>query len=252
MRSDRLTFVYDNPDNQSAGRSAGYCVDKLVSLVKVVAATCSALVMIALLTGCSNAQVRRTPVTDLGEAWFCEMNEARDDWECVQNDELARNPQPTRLPSDPAEPSPFDEEVPALPEVAAPSEGLANPSAAINFDAIAAAATTRPDSIAAILERSPEHFAVQLTAMETQALADGFVANHELENLEDLVTLELAREAEFYYVVLLGVFDTFAEAKAAVDSRPESLAEIQPSIRPLASIQNDIMEAESLHMGLSN
>ena len=48
------------------------------------------------------------------------------------------------------------------------------------------------------------------------------------------------------------LFDTFAEAKAAADSRPESLTEVQPWIRPLATIQSGILEAESLHMGLSN
>ena len=142
--------------------------------------------------------------------------------------------------------------MPALPEVAADTEALANPSAAINFDAIAAAATTRPDSIAALMERSPEHFAVQLTATETRALADGFIANHDLEEFDELITLELAQEEDFYYVILLGIYSTFAEAQAAVDSLPESLAEVQPWIRPLASIQSGIEDAEALHMGLSN
>lgn len=232
MRSDRLTFVY-----QTGAR--------------VMTITCFALLAALLLTGCSNAQVRRTPVTDMGEAWFCEMNETRDDWDCVQDEARARNPNPARLPSDPVEPSPFEEDIPALPEVAASTEGLANPSAAISFDAIAEA-SVRPDAITAILERSPEHFAVQLTATETEALANGFVARHGLEELEALLTLELAQEENFYYVVLLGLYDTFAEAQAAVESRPESLADVQPWIRPLASIQSGIMDAEALHMGLSN
>jgi septal ring-binding cell division protein DamX len=216
----------------------------------MASAGCSALIVIALLTGCTNAQVRRTPVTDLGEAWFCEMNETRDDWDCVQDENLARNPQPARLPSDPVEPDPFAEEAPALPKVATPTEGLANPSAAINFDALAQA-TVRPDTITALLERSPEHFAVQLTATETEALANGFISNYELDS-EELMTLELAQEDDFYYVVLLGVYDTFAAAEAAVKSLPESLADEQPWIRPLASIQSGITDAEALRMGLND
>ena len=256
MRSDRLTFVYRPRRKHSRTRSGAragtdtrtMCVDRLV---RRAGGTISSLVVIAMLTGCSNAQVRRTPVTDLGEAWFCEMNESRDDWICVQDDALAANPQPARLPSDPVEPDPFEEDIPALPEVATATDGLANPGAAINFDAIAEA-TVRPDSVTAILERSPEHFAVQLAATETQALADGFIANHDLESYENLLTLELAREETLYYVVLLDVFATFEEAEAAVSTLPESMAEAQPWIRPLASIQSGIEDAEALRMGLSN
>ena len=113
-------------------------------------------------------------------------------------------------------------------------------------------ASVRPDAITAVLERSPEHFAVQLTATETQALADGFISNYDLEGFEELMTLELAQEGDFYYVVLLGIYDTFAEAQAAMNTRPESLAEVQPWIRPLASIQSGIQDAEALRLGLSN
>ncbi|TNF90106.1 MAG: hypothetical protein EP301_01690 [Gammaproteobacteria bacterium] len=254
MRSDRLTSAYDSlgkqGDQQTPASTGRNSVGSLVNATRLAVAGCSALIVISLVTGCTNAQVRRTPVTDLGEAWFCEMNESRDDWDCVQDEALARNPKPKRLPTDPVEPSPFDEEVPALPTVATPTEGLANPSAAIDFDALAQA-TVRPDTITAILERSPEHFAVQLTAMETEALANGFIANYELD-AEELMTLELAREGDFYYVVLLGLFDTFTEAQAAAESLPESLAEAQPWIRPLAAIQSGIRDAEALRLGLDN
>lgn len=256
MRSDRLTFVY-GPLRQHTSALSRTCTGtrtpttSVGNLVRSMTAAISSLLVVAMLTGCSNAQVRRTPVTDLGEAWFCEMNESRDDWICVQDEALARNPQPARLPSDPVEPDPFEEDIPALPEVATSTQGLANPGAAINFDAIAAA-TIRPDAVTAILDRSPEHFAVQLAATETQALADGFIANHDLDSYENLVTLELARDEAFYYVVLLDVFDTFEEAEAAVSTLPESFAEVQAWIRPLASIQSGIEDAEALHMGLSN
>ena len=248
MQSDRLTFVYDSLRTSPNADMRPRRVDSLVS---ATVTGITALLIIAVLAGCSNAQVRRTPVTDLGEAWFCEMNESRDDWDCVQDDALARNPQPARLPSDPVEPDPFEEDIPALPEVATSTAGLANPGAAINFDAIVEA-NTRPDTVAALMERSPESFAVQLAAVETEALANGFIAGHDFADYENLTTLELAREGEFYWVVVLDVFDTFEEAEAAVRSLPESLAEVQAWIRPLASIQSGIEEAEALHMGLSN
>ena len=42
------------------------------------------------------------------------------------------------------------------------------------------------------------------------------------------------------------------EAQAAAESLPESLAEAQPWIRPLASIQSGIRDAEALRLGLDN
>ena len=60
-----------------------------------VSRVCTAVLLaIVVQTGCSNAQIRRTPVTPKPTPWFCEMNEARDDWQCVQSAELAANPKP--------------------------------------------------------------------------------------------------------------------------------------------------------------
>ena len=202
--------------------------------------------VVALLTGCSNAQVRRTPVTDLGEPWFCEMNESRDDWDCVRDEALARNPNPERLPSDPVEPDPFESDAPALPEETASTAGLANPSGAIDFEAIEDA-VVRTDRVRAILALPPDQFAVQLTATETQALADGFVSNYSLSDEEDVFTLELGREDDLYYVVLYGLYETLADAQTAVDERPEALEDIKPWIRPLESIQTGILAAEAIH-----
>jgi len=235
MRSDRLTSVYF----AEPGQMPRLCVDHLVAL------TAGVLLMI-LLTGCSNAQVRRTPVTDMGEPWFCEMNEARDDWDCVRDETLVRNPKPKRLPSDPAEPDPFAEEIPALPAESSSLAGLANPSSAIDFEAIEDA-VVRTDRVQSILALPPEQFVVQLTTAETQALADGFIRNHDLGDVEEAFTLELGRDDDLYYVVLYGIYETFDEAQAAVDEIPEALEEIKPSIRPLESIQIGILEAEAIH-----
>ena len=221
----------------------GKAVDRLVLLL-------AGLLIVGLLTGCSNAQVRRTPVTDLGDAWFCEMNESRDDWDCVRDDALARNPKPKRLPSDPVESNPFDDETPALPAEAASGAGLANPSAGIDFEAIDDA--IRTDAVTRILEQPPEHFAVQLTATETEALADGFVNNHGLEGIEEVLTLEQGRENDLYYVILFGIYETLPEAEAAADAMPEALSDVKPWIRPLQSIQEGILQAQAIRSPSGN
>jgi len=207
------------------------------------------LLSIGFLTGCSNTQVRRTPVTDLGEPWFCEINKTRDDWDCVRDEALARNPKPARLPTDPVEENPFDEETPALPAQAASAEGLANPGAGIDFTAIEQAART--ELVSSILARPPEQFTVQLTATETRALADGFLRNYGLETMEDVITLELGREDDLYYVVLLGLYETADDAQAAIEARPESLADIKAWVRPLQPIQDGILQAEGIHQGVN-
>lgn len=240
MHSDRFKIMY-LPARSTHPSSSSKIVDRLVIL------TTGALI-IALLTGCSNAQVRRTPVTDLGEAWFCEMNETRDDWDCVRDEALAKNPKPKRLPSDPPEPDPFAEELPALPENAAPAAGLANPSAAIDFEAIEDA-VVRTDRVQALLALPPEQYVVQLAATETQALADGFVSNHDLSSTEGAFTLELGQDDTLYYVVVYGPYETIDEAQAAANARPASLEDVKPWIRPLESIQIGILEAEAIRSG---
>jgi hypothetical protein len=246
MRSDRLNFVYESVGRRpiSTRRPTAFSAGRLQSVDRLVIYTVI-LLTIGLLTGCSNSQVRRTPVTDLGEPWFCEMNETRDDWDCVRDEALARNPQPTRLPTDPVEQNPFDAQTPALPAGNGSREGLANPSAGIDFTAIEQSART--DLAASVLDRPPGHFAVQLTATETLAMADGFVRDHGLKAAEDVLTLELGRDDDLYYVVLLGLYETADDAQAAIDARPETLAEVKPWIRPLQSIQEGIRQAQGIH-----
>ncbi len=206
------------------------------------------ILMISLLTGCSNAQVRRTPVTDLGEPWFCEMNEARDDWDCVRDEELARNPRPQRLPGDPVDvdPDPFESEASDLPSEAVSTAGLANPSGAIDFEAIEDA-VVRTDRVNSIMQLPPDQFVVQLAATETRAQADGFISNYDLGGMEDVFTLELGRENDLYYVVVFGVYENLDAAQAAVDGRPERLEDVRPWIRPLETMQSGILAAEAIH-----
>jgi hypothetical protein len=53
-----------------------------------------------MVAGCSNSKFRRTPQPSAKTPWFCEMNETHDDWDCVQDAELAKHPKPKRLPGD--------------------------------------------------------------------------------------------------------------------------------------------------------
>ncbi len=65
----------------------------------------SIVALLTLLSGCSGRNVATNPEN---EQWFCQSNESGEGWECVQDDNLALIPVPTRMP-----PEPVPEEDPA-------------------------------------------------------------------------------------------------------------------------------------------
>ena len=211
----------------------------------VIVTLLATLLIASLLAGCANSKLRRTPTTERPTPWFCEMNESRDDWDCVQDEALASNPRPKRLPSDPAEPNPFDEERPG--EDNDDLSGLANPAADVDFNAIEAALAQ--EHVTRVMDAPPEYFTVQLTTTATEPLAAGFILDHHLKGNDQVMTLELADDTTPYYVVLLGVYPTEKAAEAAADARPESLADVTPWVRPLAPVQTDLSRAQFLKTG---
>ncbi|MEM8769626.1 MAG: hypothetical protein AAGE43_19495 [Pseudomonadota bacterium] len=240
MRSEYFTFMYDKP--------ADAAVKKIPFVILFFTLTC-------LLAGCAGNR-NNTTRQERAEPWFCEINESRESWECVQDEALARTPRPKRLPNDPVETA---ETVVAENELTPATEtiGIANPSAAIDFETAAVAiqqgATLEPpvapapaverDALVTELMALPgEHLAVQLAAVATRPLAEAFQRDHELE---DSMILELANDDDLYYVVLMGTYSAFEDAQAAVDGRPESLEAIRPWIRPLEAIQSGIRAAEA-------
>lgn len=184
------------------------------------------------LSGCSNSQLRRTPASDRGVPWFCEINETRDDWQCLQDAERAAHPKPARLPSDPAASTAFAE----------PRSPLATPDTAADRST-ADFAPVVGDEVATLLALPEDGFAVQVVATASRTQAEAFV---EERGLTGAMTVELAREAERYYVVLLGAYPTFEDAQEAADRLPASLSEITPWIRPVLSIQAGVLAARRL------
>jgi septal ring-binding cell division protein DamX len=223
---------------------------------------CTLMIVLFVLTlpACGGSNLRRTPTAERDTPWFCQMNEARDNWECVQDAELARRPKPERLPGDePPLPEPeripliaptviFEEETASLNEETA----VDAPTTAATAAAIATAETPATDDAAPtlsepeeddLLSMSPDLYAVQLIAMANESVADDFKSHH---NIDDALIVQLATEGELFYVVLLGIYDSFTDAEQAVAERGESLSDIEPWIRPLDTIQSGLREAQRL------
>ena len=212
--------------------------------------SCVVLICIVATAGCSGGR-RGTQSADTGTPWFCQMNETRDDWECVQDAELARRPRPDRLPTDEPEPQPAPPPmiVPTVsfePEPTAADDATSAAAATVSAAAIESAPAEPDIAPVDLMSLSGDMFAVQLIAVANETLANEFVAEHELD---DALTLLMARDGDLYYVVLLGVFDSFADAQLAVDHRNERLLDIEPWIRTLASIQEGVLAARALVAG---
>ncbi|HEX7035506.1 MAG TPA: SPOR domain-containing protein [Pseudomonadales bacterium] len=205
-----------------------------------------------LVAGCGGRPVRPpvTEVTRIPEQgdWFCQQSANGSGWECVQDPELAKHPEPTRLPSpaEPPRPSPNDD----TSEARAPDPLTSNPPAAAaavpagNEPVEAPADPARqPDDPGELMQRPPDHWAVQVLAMATRAELDRFVERHGLEYLP-AVTVE--RDGRIYHALLLGVFATEEEARRAAAARPPPLDATAPWIRPMRSLQSAMRRAQAL------
>ena len=69
--------------------------------IKPFFATLGYALLITTLVACSakgDAQGEVRAAVKSVEGWFCQTDESGEEWECVQDNDLARSPVPTRLP----------------------------------------------------------------------------------------------------------------------------------------------------------
>ncbi len=86
-------------------------------------------------------------------------------------------------------------------------------------------------------------YAVQIVALSSRESLDVFTKEHRLSGVS---AVRVESNGAFYYVLLLGIYETLADAKAAAASRPESLMNIEPWIRVMESLQDAAVRAEKL------
>ena len=188
------------------------------------------------------------------EAWFCQTDESGEEWECVQDDDLARSPVPERLPA--AAQQAAVESTPAPGELPTIEEELSDLTAPLEVreGTIAEqAATPVADSAVAepagdlpamdILELPEDFYAVQLLAMPNAEMLDSFI---EKNNLQEMMAVRLARGTNLYYVLILGIYETAEIADKASSNLPATLEGIQPWIRKMGSLQRAIMRGDKL------
>ena len=215
---------------------------------------------ILVLSGCGSKAPKpaNTAAADQGaarapEKWFCQVGKSNDEWECVQDDALAKKHQPTRLPEPrgiaraeplaPASPTaPADTQPSAAqsasavpPPTAEPTDNGVPPHVALSY---------QPDGPVAILDLPKELFAVQLVAVSTKEALEEYARSQELSGLS---AARIWNGEKIFYVLLLGIYESHENAERAVASLSGLLTErTRPWIRSVGSLQHAMLEADRI------
>ena len=227
------------------------------------------VVLLICLTGCSATNSAKK-LEVAGETqqipWFCQQAVIAEQWECVQDAALAANPLPTRLPQAPppaagrlkqtfnpapaasaGEPAPLrtqspDTVAPAIEALPANSE-LTTPSTQTVDVPPHVALSYQPPRPIALVDLPGDFWAVQLIAMSSKQTLEQYAAENQLKGMS---AARISDGSNFYYVLLLGIYETREKAQQAVDSLTGPLATHQPWIRRLASLQAAMERAQKL------
>lgn len=201
--------------------------------------------------------------------WTCQASETGDDWDCLQESRLPIRPVPARqltldtLKHDPV----FSSDFPMPPDSQNVSTDLRNTdvSKARDRSALPSEPAPKPkpksriernpppvepherpglvehpsDSIA-LSELPADFYTVQIIATSSMEALESFTKEH---GLRDSLSARVEANGNFYYVLLLGAYETLSDARAAAASRPESLMSIEPWVRKLGSLQAAVARA---------
>ncbi len=212
-----------------------------------------------LLLGCGlgKERVPSTQSPDVSEAqntedWFCQPDESGEQWDCVQSDELAKQPRPTRAATprlrDPIPEESFTDAPQRLSDLAgeaAPVPPLDVPPE-LPIDAAEPAYVSlsyRPDQPQRLTDLPDSFYTAQLFAVSTKAQIEDFVT---AEGLYNMSATRIEKDGELLYVLLLGVYATEDKARMAVASMPVKVRELDPWVRPIKHLQQAMLRAEKI------
>ncbi|MCZ6655891.1 MAG: SPOR domain-containing protein [Gammaproteobacteria bacterium] len=193
----------------------------------------------------SNApQTTEQAVERTGE-WFCQIAEARDEWECVQDPDLAANPEPRRLPEPPepepspseivaAEPASVDSIIPQIPAPSQPPQSTMPKYARLAYN---------PDGAVGLMDLPDDFYAVQLVAVSSKEALEQFAEDHGLRGMS---AARVANDDRLFYVLLLGIYETRDLAEEAITDIPPPLDELNIWIRSMGSLHQAMLAGDAL------
>jgi septal ring-binding cell division protein DamX len=236
------------------------------------------ILLFAFLAACGRGGILQSGTLEIPQTtgnWFCQPGAGGDEWDCIQDEELARSPQ-LAAASTPAATGPAAGEGPegapptatesTAPQEVEPQTATEPPGAIESPGATEAQAAPEPQETTERPAAEPEpqaaagshldadrlmslpddHFAVQLVALDSAAELDTFVDTHGLAHLPHA---RVERDGRIHYVLLLGFYETYALAEAASLDPPAPLEPGDAWIRPLAGLKRAVQRADSLEAG---
>lgn len=224
-----------------------------------------ALASLVLLVGACSSN--RSPGPRLGEPelrdpsepWFCEPGVAQEEWQCIQNEEVAKTPVPTRPPpqrqrATPSTPqvtsqqtAPREQAAAALAPEATSSRPQVTPAAVSSAEAMPAyiRLAYRPERPVSILDLPEDFSAVQLIAVSSREALEKYAAQ---SNMRGMSAARILRGDKLFYVLLLGIYETRERAERAIVELPPPFDVHTPWIRSVESIQKAMIAADR-HVG---
>jgi len=212
-----------------------------------------------LLGGCGSNKV--SPTT--GEArsepglepWFCQVGATDDDWSCMRSAARGRERNPTRIPQARTlrleRDSLADASAGALPASVAAPQPASQPApvtppqpvldSGANAKPLHDQLSYQPDRPVAILDLPRDFYAVQLVAVSSRETLENYAQEHKLA---DMSAARIWDGRQIFYVLLLGIYETEAKAKGALNSLTGALAQLDPWIRSVGSLQTAMLKAD--------
>ena len=218
----------------------------------------------------SGPRVGEPDLRDPDAPWFCQPGTATEEWECIQNEELARAPAPTRPPpaqprqqqtipsggpqSTSRQPATRQRSVATLAPAARPPTQQATPTPDQPAPAAIQTADSRPeyarlayrpDKPVSILDLPDDFAAVQLTALSSREALEQYASKN---NMRGMSAARILSGNQLYYILLLGIYETHERAQRAIVDLPPPFAGLTPWIRSVGSLQNAMLAADR-HVG---
>lgn len=100
-----------------------------------------------------------------------------------------------------------------------------------------------PNEAPTVTNRNPHHYTIQVFGDWTKEKASAFLKQH-IGNEEPCFLVEMKREEQPWFVVLLGDFEEFQAAKAKITTLPEPLQRQRPWIRKYQGIQQQLEKTQ--------
>lgn len=205
-------------------------------------------------------EVLRQASEETQEKWFCQM--AKDDpdaWDCVQDNDLAENPVPDRIPQPTLEseqPPPTSSSNQTETKV---NKGSLRPSEdSLPSPPGQASSTPTSESSVPLYKQLAYHpnqdiefdnlpgnyYTIQLLALSDQQALEDFVASTPLDSFS---AAEVEKDGSLFYVLLLGVYTDKVIADRVARNLPTILNDLNPWVRRLESLQDAMNRAKLWH-----